>query len=137
MHGIDYGHGQTNRHPETGICFGYIPWHDLDPEVSSEIDMQAHAAWAEDPDNDPEGDGPEGTPTGYVVHVDHVALMPLTDGVFVIASNQLAWDGSYCSPCAPGAVDLPSCKTRGVPVEDRPEGAVVAYDVPADWLYVP
>lgn len=125
--GIDYGMGQTNRDPETGIRFGVINMNDL-----------AHWAWDEaeadygEPtcpkcggsveDSDGHKDyrcescernlwshevyGDE--PNGHTIDDDGLkAEIDSMGDAFVLESPYFTRAG-FCSPCAPGAGDLSS-----------------------------
>jgi hypothetical protein len=133
--GIDYGLGQSNIDLETGIRYGVISQHSLDPEASNEIFIEGavylpycpHCNEANDADSSAESchncgkdvgeweyaDEPtyveyhEQTPDGEIIIIDCL------DTDYMIIKSPYVTKGNYCSPCVPGAIDLDHTDPKG------------------------
>ena len=115
--GIDYGHGMTNIDAKTGIRFGVIPardlgcwWYDEAETVYPDCD---------DPDCAADGYcGCEMEPIAVVLDdgeyfaTQAAGSYATDDGIFVERSPYFTM-GPFCSPCAPGAVDLRHASAHG------------------------
>lgn len=141
----------TNTNPETGVRYGIINAHSIDPEILNTIQMEGRDVlyeadkaelWADvkrvcedfmsDKDSDEVADlAVENMVTDY----DELIHEHVIDGVQVrttwLGGGLLIWVfespflGTYaqCSPCVPGAGDL----------NTPDENGVTCYDVPPDW----
>ena len=110
--GIDYGLGKTNLDTETGIRFGIIHNHRL-------VDWFWDETEAEYGDCESEEEFAE--PIGHnITDPEITASVDSSGDVWVFRSNYIT-RGTFCSPCAPGAVSIGT------------SGGVKCYCLPPDW----
>ena len=133
--GIDYGRGETNIDPNTGIRFGVISQHSLSPyligeefqpeygepacpscgnkaEEGDEADFQCLDCNQSFYSDEAYGDEPNGWSYG---RNGYEASLDSTGDVWLFKSPYFTW-AQFCSPCAPGAGHLDN------PLDER-EGA--------------
>lgn len=126
--GIDYGNGKTNIDTETGIRFGIVHVHRLadwfweETEVEYPPEPECDDSECDDGDCDAcEAFHEHSQPIGHTITDPKITASVDADGdVWVFKSNYVA-RGTFCSPCAPGAVSI------GTP------GGIPCYCLPPDW----
>ena len=132
-YGIDYGRNETNIDKETGIRFGVISTNevsqawcdDSEPIYPSAEDMGLD-------ENDPEYDSIMGNleAVGFTyIENGYKCYQGIDDSDIFVEKSPYFTYGSFCSPCAPGAIDLRS----PIEVEQAyPGGAHDRFGAPLD-----
>lgn len=126
--GIDYGMGQTNRDPKSGIRYGVISQNEVLQAWADESEAVYPCEVCEVPEDERECGGcdfcePESfvyTREGYKAQSDSYG------DIFVIESPYFTY-AQFCSPCAPGACHL------GNPLES-PDEDNRAFCFGHDWF---
>ena len=127
MQSIDYGHGLTNINQETGIRYGCISQHSLDPDALNEIWTEGsvylpycpHCNEANDAGNEEEchSCGKEVEEWEYAEEMNYLRYEEKTkygkiviegclDSDLIITESPFYTLARLCSPCVPGAGDL-------------------------------
>lgn len=104
---IDYGHGITNIDPETKIRYGIISmnavcqaWSDCSEPLYSCKDCEIEQGSDECSNADCE-------PSSWYINEDGYEAHSCFDGTEIIITKSLYFTGGiFCSPCAPGAINL-------------------------------
>ena len=124
--GIDYGRGQTNVNPKTGIRYGIIPmnsvipelWEDLEPEYGNPHCPHCGEDLGEDipdmvtcPQCGNESNDydcyPESPDCWSYDGEDWKGFVDSYGDLWIVESKTIT-RGQFCSPCAPGAIYLQS-----------------------------
>lgn len=127
--GIDYGHGLTNIDPETQIRYGVIstlsvldawcdssePYYPCDDCEVSEEERESYGC-----------DGCEPL-SCYIDDDEYIAESCFDDTEIMIMKSPYFTSGAFCSPCAPGAVNL------NEPMHPK-NGDGIAYCFGHDWF---
>lgn len=123
-YGIDYGLGETNIDPETGIRYGVIPQNAvLQSWADSSEPYYGEEKEHEDGDDSADCDCCE--PLSYVLDDgEYLAESDSYGDIFVLRSPYYT-HAQFCSPCAPGACYLEN------PTD---EGGPRVYCFPPDWF---
>lgn len=117
--GIDYGRGQVNLDPITGIRFGVLPshmvadaWHDTSepeyPDVRCDacktLDSDDPGQWCDDCQQEDE----LAEPIAWGVDASGVVATSDSIGDIFVTRSPFYTYAQFCSPCAPGACYLPN-----------------------------
>jgi hypothetical protein len=132
--GIDYGAGKTNLDVKTGIRYGVISMHDVmqawcdssEPYYPCEdCDIKSEQG----DDQDPICDGCE--PSSWFLDDGDYQAESCFDGTeIMIYKSPYFTAGKYCSPCAPGAINLnDACKETPLESFDN-----ISYCFGHDWF---
>ena len=137
--GIDYGLGQSNIDKTTGIRFGVINAHTVNPDALDDIYQNGRdltwetaiedarkeyeAEHADDEGAEPfdeqewqewNDDGWDSCDSVYLYETDDGYILETTSlGLYVVKSEFYTF-ASFCSPCCPGAGDLNAPNSSGV-----------------------
>jgi hypothetical protein len=122
--GIDYGHGKTNIDLETKIRYGIIrqrhvlqAWADSSETICEQCGVKDQEAC-------------ESEPGCYAYMEEGYQAIGDNDGDILITKSPYYTRGQYCSPCAPGAVDLCSQSiVDGINMSDD-----IGYCFGLDWF---
>lgn len=144
--GIDYsGRNATcNRDIATGIRYGIISRHEMSDGFLSDTEIEYHAACSEcgtdieNPDDTEEcpscghapddlpGDWYGDEPSGETFEADGAKGFIDSSGDVWVVSSPYYVRGTFCSPCAPGAVSIGEGCTRSNP--DAPKAFALPHD---------
>ena len=101
---IDYGNGLTNIDPKTKIRYGIIS---LDSVLQAWCDSSEPFYPCEECEEDQETCEGDCEPSSWYIDDGEYQADTCFDGTeIMITKSPYFTGGNYCSPCAPGAVDL-------------------------------
>ena len=140
--GIDYGLGRSNIDKETGIRYGVISQHSINPDALQDIELEYGEPTCpecgepvkESEDNKDYQCKEHGTfwgddcfhcePIGMSYESEGYRITDCLDSDLFILKSPYFTRGQFCSPCVPGAVNL-----------DNPmESGAKAYCLGHDWF---
>jgi len=127
--GIDYGRGKTNIDPETKIRFGVISMYSVLQAWSEESEPFNDCDNCEVSEEERENFGCYGCEplSWYISDGEYIAETCFDGTEIMIIKSPYFTSGAFCSPCAPGAINLDSPR-------HPKNGDDIAYCFGHDWF---